>query len=201
MGGLGSGRPASFGYNVDLCEKFHDIDLASFNRNGYLFTGCVGKVTWRREGQIIASIDYRVEYEGLRLSYRIRPRGGEWRSVVELIPFARTPAQFGGCRTWFACPGCQRRCRILYGDANFRCRKCHGLRYESQYQDHLSRIQSKRHKLRSRIDSVGSLEDPFPPKTKNMHWSTYSGLAASEILLAQQWQKGVVKWLKRTQPR
>jgi hypothetical protein len=31
---------------------------------------------------------------------------------------------FGGCRHWFRCPSCQRRCRLIYGGAHFRCRIC-----------------------------------------------------------------------------
>lgn len=199
MGGRGSGRHASFGYDVDLCQHFLDIDLSSFNRNGYLFTGCVGKLKWRRRDQIVGSIDYRVEHEGLRLIYRTRPGSGEWRDVVELIPFVKTSTRFGGWRTWFACPGCQKRCRILYGGGHFRCRGCHRLRYESQYLDSLSRIQNQRDKIRGRFGPVNSLEDPFPPKPKRMHWATYDRLAESDAALAEQWRTGVADWLKRTE--
>ena len=115
MGGRGSGRYPSFGSHVSKCEHALAIDLAALKRDGYLFTGCAGKINWWRHDQIANSINYRVEEEGLRLIYRTRGPGSDWRRVVELIPFVETSPPFGGRRRWFSCPGCQRRCRILYG--------------------------------------------------------------------------------------
>lgn len=46
-----------------------------------------------------------------------------------------TPCNYGGCRWWFLCPSCHRRCRILYlapGSDYFACRICHNLTYTSQ---------------------------------------------------------------------
>jgi hypothetical protein len=41
----------------------------------------------------------------------------------------------GGARWWWACPGCGRRCGLLYllqGRPRLACRLCHGLTYLSQ---------------------------------------------------------------------
>ena len=46
MGGRGSGRFPSFGSQATLCEHALAIDLASLKRDGYLFAGCAGKITW-----------------------------------------------------------------------------------------------------------------------------------------------------------
>lgn len=137
--------------------------------------------------RVFSKVGYRIEAGGLRLIYRTRPRGGEWRDVDELIPFTSTATQFGGKRVWFACPSCQKRCRIIYGGCYFRCRRCHGLRYESQYEDAISRAASQRHKLRKRLGYVGSLEDPFPLKPKGMHWTTYEQLQARDEECEQRW--------------
>jgi hypothetical protein len=61
------------------------------------------------------------------------------------FPVEWTPQHLGGCRSWFLCPGCGRRCRVLHAPRNlmgqtepWRCRECHGLKYERQYrQPHL----------------------------------------------------------------
>jgi len=196
VGGLGSGRHASEGCHVDFCESSLAIDLSKLKRDGYLFSGCRGEFKWRRRGQVIGSVDYRVEQEGLRLIYRIRPRGGQWRDVVEVIVFDRTPTQFGGERIWLVCPGCQTRRRILYGGTFFRCRQCHGLRYESQYLDPLSRLLERWQKLRERLGSVGSLDDPFPPKPKGMHWATYRRLLQRDEELAEQWEAEIADRLR-----
>ena len=201
MGGRGSGRYPSFGSHAPLCEHVFGIDLASLKRQGYLFTGSVGKIKWRRHERIVGSIDYRVEDEGLRLIYRTRLPGNDWRDVVELIPFVETPTQFGGRRQWFSCPGCQKRCRILYGGSLFRCRTCHGLKYESQYENPTFRAVSQRHKLRERLGQPSSLEDPFPAKPKGMHWTTYRRLAARDEALAGPWHEEVDELLERIDRR
>jgi hypothetical protein len=46
--------------------------------------------------------------------------------------FATTATCFVGERRWFTCPGCGRRCRIVYGGKLFRCRLCYRLTYASQ---------------------------------------------------------------------
>ena len=201
MGGLGSGRSASYGMLVDKCEDFLRIDLAFLRKRRALTVGNSGQLTWSRRGEQYASIQYVVEPNGLRLIYRTRPRGGDWQDVVDLIPFTETPTQFGGARQWFACPSCQRRCRILYGGSNFRCRTCHGLKYESQYEDPICRATSQRHKLRGRLGQHDSLDEPFPDKPKGMHWKTYRRLAGRDEALGDRWVRGISNWLRRTERR
>ena len=114
MGGPGSGRWPSFGSHASLYEHALAIDLAALKRDGYLFTGFAGKINWWRHDQIVSWINYRDEDAGPRLIYRTRDLGSDWRRVDDLIPFVETPNRFGGRRRWLLCPGCQRRCRIVY---------------------------------------------------------------------------------------
>ena len=201
MGGPGSGRWPSFGSQVSICEHALAIDLATHKRDGYLFTGCAGKINWWRHDQVVSWISYRVEDDGLRLTYRTRGSGCDWRRVDELIPLVETPTQFGGRRRWFSCPGCQRRCRIIYGGAYFRCRICQGLRYQSQYEAPVFRAVSQRHKLRERLGQLSSLEDPFPAKPKGMHWKTYRRLAARDAALDGPWYEAFDELLERIDGR
>jgi len=198
MGGRGSGRSAAYGFGTDKCEDFQSIDLSWLRSEKMLHVGNAGTIQWSRRGEAFSKVGYRVETSGLRLIYRTSPRVGEWRDVNELIPFTTTPTQFGGQRFWFTCPSCQKRCRIIYGGSYFRCRSCHGLRYESQYENATSRIASQRHKLRKRLGYVGSLEDPFPLKPKGMHWTTYDRLQVRDEELERRWVTGVMAWLGRT---
>ncbi len=199
MGGVGSGRSAGYGFLVDRCEDFLCIDLALLRKRNMLTVGNSGQLTWSRCGQQYAAIRYVVEPAALRLIYRTHAVGGDWRDVVDLIPFTETPTQFGGSRQWFTCPSCSRRCRIVYGGCYFRCRKCHGLKYESQYEDPISRATNQRHKLRGRLGQHGSLDEPFPDKPKGMHWKTYQRLAERDEALGDRWVRGISDWLRRTQ--
>ena len=196
MGGRGSGRSAGFGLLVDKCEDHLSIDLAWMKREGMLIQGNSGNIRWTRGGNLTGTIGYRVEATGLRLIYRTREGGGEWQDVNDVIPFAWTGTNFNGRRQWFVCPSCKRQCRVIYGGSRYRCRKCHGLKYESQFEDAAGRAASQRHRLRKRLGKVGSLQDPFPQKPKGMHRKTYDRLAARDHKLEVRWVAGMAAWLK-----
>lgn len=199
MGGRGSGRSAGYGLLVDKCEDLLSIDLTFLRKRNALFVGNRGELTWSRRGEKYAQVNYIIEAGGLRLIYRTRSGGHDWQDVDELIPFTETEAQFGGRRRWLLCKSCAGRCRVIYGGPRFRCRKCHQLKYESQYEPIFGRATEQRHKLRKRLGYVGSLEDPFPPKPKGMHWKTYRRLEARDQELEQRWCLDLAGWLERTQ--
>ena len=128
MGGLGSGRSASYGFLVDKCEDFLRIDLAFLRMRNALIVGNRGQLSWNRRGKQYASIRYVVEPTGICLIYRTRSRGGDWQDVSDLIPFIETPTQFGGQRQWFICPSVPSQTVDSLGRANrSRCR------YEDRY--------------------------------------------------------------------
>lgn len=200
MGGRGSGRSSGYGFLVDKCEDYLSIDIAWLKRQGSLTSGKSGSITWSRGGKTTSSIGYRVEADGLRMIYRTRRAENEWQDVNDLIPFTWTDANFNGRRQWFSCPSCNRRCRIIYGGSYYRCRKCYRLKYESQYEPIFGRAADQRHKLRKRLGQAGSLEDPFPPKPKGMHWKTYRRLEARDQELEQLWCMDLAGWLERNMP-
>ncbi len=198
MGGRGSGRSASFGMFRSKCHEMHSIDLTYLARNRRLRPGVSGQLSWSRHDTQTGSIGYRVEESGLRLIYRIRQTGDEWCDVNELIPFTYTGTNFSGRRRWFACPTCSKRCRILYGGSYFRCRRCHDLKYESQYEPAFCRATNQSHALRKRLGHVGSLDDPFPLKPKGMHWKTYRRLEERDRELQNRWTVAAMQWLQLT---
>ena len=54
--------------------------------------------------------------------------------IKEFVPITYSTGSGGGRRPWFQCPACRRRVAILYKHGvRFRCRRCWGLVYPSQY--------------------------------------------------------------------
>lgn len=90
----------------------------------------------------------------------------------QLIKIVTTPCNFGGERRWFLCPGCQRRCAILY--IGLRCRLCIGGRYRCELKAPVDRMIFRARKLRRQLGQGDpSASNPIPPKPHRMHWRTY----------------------------
>ncbi|MFM9847002.1 MAG: hypothetical protein ACKVP3_07570 [Hyphomicrobiaceae bacterium] len=103
----------------------------------------------------------------------------------------KTETNFAGQRQWFQCLSCARRCRILYGGTLFRCRKCQGLRYETQYEPPFARAATRALKIRERLGSKGGIDDRFPDKPKRMHWQTYERLRDEAERHENAWAVGI----------
>jgi hypothetical protein len=95
--------------------------------------------------------------------------------VVEKVSIDWTSCNLGGQRPWFKCPGCDRRCALLYlASDEFRCRLCHGLTYTtSQASEWIRRMRKSNH-LRARLEV--ELGDRLIVKPHGMHWSTFHRL-------------------------
>ena len=197
MGGRGSGRTGWGGMHADKCHEYLSIDLAWLRREKLFQVGHWSTITWSGAGSVTGSIRIECHADGVRLIYRQRRQGEDWQDINEFVPLVATATQFGGMRQWFNCLSCNSRCRILYGGARFRCRRCHRLKYESQYEVAYSRACSQSHELRKRLGHVGSLDDPFPPKPKGMHWKTYRQLEMRDEELQNRWAAGVWNWMKQ----
>ena len=191
MGGRGSGRRASFGMMADKCHEMHSIDLAWLRRKKLFNIGRSSKLTWSRAGNPTGSIQVWCERDHVRLIYRHKPRGGEWQDVNERVPLAESVTRFGGLRQWFVCLSCNKRCRVRYGGGRFRCRRCNGLKYDTQYEPAFARAASRVLKIRARLGGKGGLDDPFPPKPKGIHWRTYQRLEAEAERLENAWTVGI----------
>jgi hypothetical protein len=112
--------------SVDLADlrRWHMLDPARLAS-----TGKMPAVTWNT-------------FDGFdQLGVLMRPNGvlfvrrddgGQLGKLF--VSYVFTPTKFGGWRAWFRCPGCGLRCRVLYGINSLRCRKCRGLKYQSQYE-------------------------------------------------------------------
>ena len=80
--------------------------------------------------------------------------------VGVFVAYTHTSTMFNGYCKWFACPGCCKPARILYGVHTLRCRRCRGLKYASQSETVHWRAERKALSIRRRVDSNGSLAPP-----------------------------------------
>jgi len=190
LGGRGSGRPAGLGLTADLCHRAHSIDLDWLRRKRLLALGRWSTLTWSVRGEETGSIRLSLVQDGVKLTYRARQRGENWQQIEEVVPLVATLTNFGGSREWFRCLACSRRCRIIYGGLRFRCRKCQGLRYESQYEPPFARAASRALKIRDKVGGKGGLDAPFPEKPKGMRWETYWRLVTLDERLRRAWASG-----------
>jgi len=97
------------------------------------------------------------------------------------IKISRTSCNYGGERLWFICPNCTRKCALLYDLGGiYNCRKCHGLRYQSQCENEIDLALRKVRKIRSALYASHDLSEPICQKPMGMHWRTFERLKASE---------------------
>ena len=152
-----------------VCEDHHRLDVGVLARNGLLDGS--GSLTWSNT----AAISVQGYGGSVKLSYAI---GGE--DIQERISIDRTPIHLGGYRSWFLCPGCNRRIGSLYLSKHFRCRHCHDLRYASQRETPSFRAISRVQKVRKKLTGDGSLMKRRPNRPRYMHHRTYQRLLREE---------------------
>jgi hypothetical protein len=191
MGGIGSGRSSHVGA-ASKCEEWRSIDLADLKCMGLLkpiVDGRIRAITWKRDDGGLDKLGIIPSAKGVQLV----KRDDEGKLAGFFVNYTYTPTMFSGFRKWFACPGCRRPARILYGINSLRCRRCRGLTYASQSEASHWRAQRKAISIRRRVGASGdALDGPFPPKPPKMRWATYRRLRAVDAALQEQWLLGAV---------
>lgn len=180
MGGFGSGNRMQ-SRSRPLCEQMRRIDVRYMQNTRLLMAGTHGTLRWRWGDEPSGSVQYKMHESAMELIYRFRRDDEDWQDARERITLEKRPQPFGGERTYFLCPRCNRRCMVLYGGLRFLCRKCHGAGYMSQSEDAIDRLRRKAEKLRTRLGDSQGIDWPLPDKPKGMHWRTY--LAARQAIL------------------
>ena len=176
MGGYGSGRWYRWQARKTT-ENQHKIDIRLLNKQGCLRPGAVGSFSWSRGNKETVPIGYKMEVDRMVLSYRHRPKNGDWKSVEQVISFDWTPCNYGGYRNWFLCPLCTKRVAVVYGaEKGFFCRYCLNLTYSSQQESNDDRMRRKARKIRARLGASNNLMEPILFKPKNMHQKTFDRL-------------------------
>ena len=179
MGGSGSGRRWHYSAK-DTTEGYRSVDVRWLKREGMLSSGANRRITWSRQGEVVASINIRAEPGRVLLTYRHRSGGGDWQDESYPVHLVTTSCRMGGERPWFLCParGCGKRVAVLYGGAIFACRHCHQLAYPSQRESPEDRAARRADRIRYRLGWPGGiLEGSGWGKPKGMHWRTYERLS------------------------
>jgi hypothetical protein len=157
-----------------VCEDHQRLSIGDLARGG-LLTGS-GTLTW--SGGSGVAIDGSDDH--IKLTYAV-----DGKKVQERISISKTPVHLGGRRSWFVCPGCDRRIAALYFAGSFRCRHCHDLRYRSQRETPRHRAISRIQRARKKLGGSGTLMKPTPARPRYMHNVTYQRLLMEEV---EAWQ-------------
>jgi len=185
---------------AERCESYLAIDLARLRRWKMLQPGRSSSIRWTSAGRSAGSISIVAHANCVHLVYRHRAWGGEWKDMREVVHYTEIRTCFGGRRRWFECPRCRRACRVLFGGP-FRCRRCHGLHYSSQYQSACNRAIGRIQALRMRLGGSGDHIGPFPPRPKHMQTRTYMRLRARDQELWRRTTLGLASDLEHLRRR
>jgi hypothetical protein len=152
-----------------VCEDHQRLDVGVLSRGGLLT--CSGTLTW--SGGSGVAIDGCGD--SVTLTYAV-----DGKKVQERVSISKTSVHLGGHRSWFICPGCDRRIAALYFAGNFRCRHCHDLRYRSQRETLRHRAISRIQRARQKLTGSRDLTQPIPTRPRYMHNVTYQRLVREE---------------------
>ena len=103
----------------------------------------------------------------------------EPRGAVQHVALVATTQRLGGVRWWFSCPGCARRCAVLYRPPRrerYACRVCTGVDYETQKVSGRRRAEIRALKIRAKLEVDPN--DGTVAKPAGMHQATYERLVA-----------------------
>lgn len=120
-------------------------------------------------------------------AYGQNPPHGKFLHDGRPVALTSTACTFGGVRWWFLCPGCGRRCAILYPRL---CRLCCKGRYAVESLSPANRRVTKAIRIRTRLGQRnGGICVEFPAKPPRMRWHTYMRIRkAAQELETSIWQ-------------
>lgn len=110
----------------------------------------------------------------VRKEYRDGRFGWE-QSHYRGIELAWAACHFGGVRPWYRCPGCGYHCALLFHNV---CRRCAGLRYQSEYDTRLDRLRARARMVRRKLGDTSGMFSLVPGRPKKMRHATFEKLLA-----------------------
>ncbi len=180
MGGPGSGEWYRWD-RVPTVEDYNSIDVRCWQREGLLEFGRRFRWVWLVDGEETGSVSVEVKRSSVVLDYRHSSNDKPWQEVRESIYLDYTSCNYGGWRTWFRCPCCNRRVALLYlAGPHFLCRHCYRLPYPSQGDGREERLRRVARKIRKRLGASMDLTDDYLPRPKGMHRATFKRLVNKE---------------------
>jgi hypothetical protein len=168
MGGIGSGRKPGYSDRKTV-SQMRCIDIRTWKREGLLKPGVRNNVCqWLRDGKVTASIFFHMETDRVVLSYYA---GEVYKEYAVQLDFM--PCHLGGSRVWFLCPSCGKRAVLLYGGADFACKRCHNLAHDCQRERRIDRALRQADKVREKLGWRPGFLNGQGRKPKGMHWETH----------------------------
>lgn len=139
---------------TSFVTQFPSLDIRALAKGRWLYPYSKCEWVWRsREGILTGGISLFALKDSIVLSYR---QGQQ--SISDKVQILYSAGAKGEKRPWFECPGCYRRVALLYKfSRGFRCRRCWGLKYESQYSSR-GRSYGRKRSLLTRSGSTFVLE-------------------------------------------
>jgi hypothetical protein len=184
------------GYSThNLVECAFDIDVRRWHTRGLFRPQANFLSHWLNGEDEPVSLRVRVESDfRVWLTYRVRlPNKRNWQQIKKMVSMIWDPCRFGGERPWFVCPNCDRRAAVLYlggvRPLSFSCRKCAGLKYESECKGTRLRLMRKAQKIRLKLGGSSSLEEPFPEKPPGMHAKRYLRIREEAMNAEREWHR------------
>ncbi len=174
MGGLGSGRPRRLYRRTT--DELPRLDVNELRREGGLEWGEETPFRWLIGLRDEVRLQVRSTDHSLACCLTYARAGYEVETVAYTVPVSWTACNYGGQRPWLHCPApsCGRRAVSLYLDGAYLvCRRCAGVRYESQTQSKHVRQVRKAQRIREALGGQPGLVHAFPPRPKGMHLVTY----------------------------
>lgn len=167
MGGFRSGRRTGRRTRPIAHQDLMSIDVRQLHRDGYLNVDARSSLSWTRFDRLVRSLHTRFDCCLGRLWLNgFRPSGtGDTVPHSQMIKLTYTNCNYGGDRTWFLCPACDRRCAILWGGIEFVCGECCRLSYPSQRLQPYDLAIQRAHKIRKSLDvpsniAIGDIRRP-----------------------------------------
>ncbi len=141
------------------------VDVRKWKRNGYLESGVAFTSSYFLGGKLVHSFLVRAFQNYLLIN-------------KQRVAIVLTPNTFGGDRSWFSCPACQRKCAKLYFSKRLTCQKCTHLTYSSQNEGAAPRAIRRSRKIRHKLGADRSILVPITNKPRYMHWNTFYRLVS-----------------------
>lgn len=176
-----------------LVEQTPSIDVRELDRQAWLEPGARFKFFGTKPRLTDGwCIEVDVGSDGRSVSMRVVEEGDQsavsWR--FELV---RQTCNLGGARRWFHCAQCARRVAVLYVvSVTVACRRCHGLRYESQRSSARHRPLDRAQRRRMALNGSANMSEPFPEKPRYMRWSAYFELRTRDHCDHTAWLRSVI---------
>ena len=174
MGGRGSGRRYQGGEATT--DDISSVDVRALHRWQDISDPITRTVTWSRGGVTHTKMTIEKTTKGLLFSYLFKRYGSEPVQVERYVTLQFSDTQFGGRRPWFTCPNCKRRTAIVFISRGIGCRKCFGIRHQSQNECGSDRAIRRIDFLREKLKWQPGFLNGSEWRPKGMHHKTYYGL-------------------------